>query len=310
MAFASASTTDVEYLCRPERPILRPGTTEPVGPIYLSRNLVTGEFERLDVTVADSRTPGKPERKYQATRAVVPPSLYQEVCAFGYSVAILPDLAKSKAFVRGDRAKGYVPSIGSVPSSFSIAIYYGIVLGNFWVPASMPSAHGAHLVDFSVQQVNFINANSGTHFVQVQTAVSDRNFTSDFDGKGFYFGLDATYCGSSSPVYTSVAETWTINSAAGNVVVWDQTKSPNTCAAMPTSVPVRFLAGANRSQQSQYWRYDNGAPTPTFQSGVVNSYDPYFRAGGAGTAFLVAGFGSYPGEYWALYFQNVASWTQ
>jgi len=65
-----------------------------------------------------------------------------------------------------------------------------------------------------------------------------------------------------------------------------------------------------RSQQSQYWRYDNGAPTPTFQSGVVNSYDPYFRAGGAGTAFLVAGFGSYPGEYWALYFQNVASWTQ
>ena len=44
-----------------------------------------------------------------------------------------------------------------------------------------------------------------------------------------------------------------------------------------------------------YWRF-NGAPTPTFQSGVVNSYDPYFRAGGAGTAlFLVAGFGKLPG---------------
>ena len=80
--------------------------------------------------------------------------------------------------------EGYVPSIGSVPSSFSIAIYYGIVLGNFGFQ-QMPSAHGAHLVDFSVQQVNFINANSGTHFVRANSG-QRRNFTSDFDGKGFF----------------------------------------------------------------------------------------------------------------------------
>lgn len=250
--------------------------------------------------------------KYVVKQHPVAPGQYRELCARGYSVALLPDSNKldSLASTATDRPKGAVAPQSSVPSSFSIAMYYGIVFGNFWVPGTMPATHNAHLVDFTVQQVNFINANSGTHFVQVHTAVSDTNFASDFDGKGFYVGLDATFCGASSPIYTSVAETWTINAATTNVVVWDQTHSPNTCAAMPTTVPVRFLAGANRWQQSQYWRYDNGASSPTFQSGVVNSYDPYFRSGGAGTAFFVATFGSYPGEYWALYFQNASSWTQ
>lgn len=149
----------------------------------------------------------------------------------GYSVAVLPnsELTNGKKAVSG--AKSGVYQQATVPGSFSIATYYGVVFGNFWVLGAMPVSHGAHLVDFTVDQVNFVNANSGTHFVQVHTSVSDSDFASDFDGKGFYFGLDATFCGASTPVYTLVSETRTINRAATNVVVWHQTKSPNTCAA-------------------------------------------------------------------------------
>lgn len=129
----AASVSGVEYLCQPRQPILRPGTTEHVGPIYLLRNAQTSQVERMDVSLAhvDSQRRG---HKYNVRRFPVPAEPYQKRCAQGHSV--------------------------------------------------------------------------------------------------------------------------------------------------------------------------------TAQSGVVNRYDPNFRSGGSGAAFLVATFGSYPGEYWALYFQNVSSWTQ
>ncbi len=298
---------DPEYLCKPSRPILLPGKPDPVGPVYLSRNSVSGDVERFDIVMNPTQERSPALQKYSARRVPVPAEQYRGLCDFGYSVAILPIPERASEKRGADHAKSGIYQQANLPGSFSIAMYYGVVFGNFWVPSTIQVSHTAHLVDFTVDQVNFVAANSGTHFAQVQTAVSNSDFASDFDGKGFMIGLDATYCGASTPVYTSAAETWTINSAATNVVVWDQTKSPNMCAAMPTSIPVRFFAGANRAQKSQYWRYDNGASSPTFQSGIVDSYEEWFRQGGAGTAFLVATFGSYPGEYWALYFTNVAS---
>jgi len=282
-----------------------------VGPIYVERNAVTGAIEALQLTPFWSKPGTDSTVNYSGKRQIVAPEQYNGLCALGHSVAVLPrpvDGTKSQSFLKA------IPASTSVPSSFSIAIYYGIVLGNFWVPATMPESHNAHLVDFTVNTNNFQYASSGTHFVNTQMTVSDSNFASDFDAKGLYFGLDGTFCGSStSPVFTSVAETWTIQTTPQtytNVQVWDGTPSPDTCAAMSYGQSYRFFAGANRSQKSVYWRYFAGAATPHYVSPEVNSYDPKFRNGGAGVGFLVAAPSTYPGEYWYLSFTNVASWTQ
>jgi hypothetical protein len=297
----------LETLCEPSKPIISEETGMPVGPILLQRNELTREVERLEVvSVASKESIGGGIR---AKQVPVTEEQYLGLCERGYAVGVLPAPTPIEKSARGRKAAIY--SNSQLPTSFSIAIYYGLVFGNFWVPGYMPWYYEAHLVDFTVQPVNFHNATLGTHFVSTQMTTSNSNFASDFDAKGFIFGRDTTFCGSYYyPIFGSVAETWVnLPNGYSNVVVWDGTPAPDTCAGMSANTSYRFFAGANRQQQSVYWRYTPGASTPHYQSPVVSSYDPNFRLGGSGVGFLVvAPEGTQ--DYWALYFSNVSSWVQ
>jgi hypothetical protein len=199
------------------------------------------------------------------------------------------------------------------------------------VPATMPTAHNAQLSQFTVAGSNFQNAPSGGHFVHSLLTVSDSNLDLDFDGKGLIFGFDTTFCGSgATPAYGSLAETWVNQNPppaqGGNDVrqFAGQTPamSPNTCAAMLPSTTYRFVAGANRQQQSQHFRYAGTSNTPDYPPAnsnpnnyIVNSFNPSFRPNGAGVVFFVSGGGGtgIPQSQlqpWSLTFTNVSSWTQ
>ncbi|MBL8311201.1 MAG: hypothetical protein JNL19_12305 [Burkholderiales bacterium] len=299
------------------------GVRMPPVYVYKTKN---GQFLRMDVRQL-------PDGRYQSTRAVMPRGHVEELCAKQIPVSSMPPPDDI------DTAVG--PKIGVqsyVPSSFSIVGYtfpgfFSMVVGNFWVPASMPSSDNAHLTAFDLTTSDFVSATNGAHFVHMLTASSNSNIDTDYNGKGMIFGPYGGWC-SGSPAYSgtygSISETffypwvgpgpgtsgWYGNPSRSKV--WAGYNPSNdsfgtvdapghTCIAQPTSGTISFLVGANRWQQSVY--YTRISPwLPWTQTPTVDSYTSNFATGFAGVTFFVAAGGA-PGN-WTLSFSNVSSWTQ
>lgn len=316
--------------------------TNDQAPVFITRD-PSGTLERLEVFFVDANTGqsanyGKARNPLSIRGRYVAVSIddVTAVCRSGISVAVMPK-PRSSLPNFGNTPKAGVDPAATVPPSFTIqtvaACKQGLgctttVWGNFWVPGVMPGYHNAHLSQFTVTASNFHNAPNNGHFVHSLLTVSDTNLVADFDGKGMIFGYDTTYCGNGSPTYGSVAETWVIQNPPppypGNKVrVFNGIglEIPNTCSPMTPNDTYRFLVGANRQQQSQFYRYHGASMTPdypppgsNFDAYVVNSLHPYFRGGGAGVAFFVAGGNQatpvYPLIQWSLTFTGVSTWTQ
>ena len=211
-----------------------------------------------------------------------------------------------------DRAKGYVEPQSSVPSYFTIATYYSVIFGNFWVPNALPSGHHAHLGSYNLTANNFVNATTLTHFVNSYLTASD-NFVSYHHGKGHIFGPNIAGSGSAGGLTcyptSVVSETWLTPTNA----VWNAASATNTCspAFFAHATPYKIFAGANDSQENTFWLYNNGETEPFFKAPTVNSYEPAYIAGQAGVAFLVVNIYPLPvSEYWSINFTNVNVWTQ
>ena len=190
------------------------------SPVFVSRDS-SGAIVRMDVSIVENQVidaAGKVKKGLRAKYETASREDIQALCDSGLSVAILPmqNLVKS-----GDGLKVVTPQ-AILPTSFTITTSDTIfckntgdcsrnVYGNFWVPGTMPQADNAQLVEYTVAVNNFHNAVNGAHFVNSLLTVSDSNITTDFDGKGVIFGVDSTYCGSSTnPAFGSVAETWVV----------------------------------------------------------------------------------------------------
>jgi hypothetical protein len=312
------------------------------APIFVFRDSV-GTLERMDIELIDPTTGAVvsdpiSDARGNAIRAKytkVSKADIADVCAAtGSSVAAMPKHDNKKM---AEVAKSVTPMV-ALPNSFSIntvaycknRVCSTSVWGNFWAPGTMPTADNAHLSQFTVTSNNFHNAVNSAHFVHSLLTVSDTNITSDFDGKGFIFGVDTTLCGTATnPAYGSLAETWLIGAGRPthvviryNGVVIVDTDAPNTCSNMGANGTYRFLAGANRQQQSAFYRYPGASTTPdyppvgsNYNAYNVSSVRPDFRSGGSGVAFFVAG-----GEEtnvpqtqlhsFSLTFTAVSAWTQ
>lgn len=294
--------------------------TNKLPPIYVAYTR-DGAFERLNIV--------RDEKTGQLRGGYVP--VAQEhidgICAKGQAISAAPKPLSAE----GEGTKVYTSY--TLPSSFTIATYYGIILGNFWVPGNMPSGHEAHLAQFDMVANYFGNATRGVHFAN--SLLTQANWTTNHTGKGMIFGRHANgvhgIAGTGttwSPVSQSyitcdqrsaVVETWHTNPNAsppslGNYV-WNASMNPNTCSPdfYYDNQKYTVLNGANIYQESTYWLYNYGSSTPFFMADTVSSWHYAFQSGYAGIAFLVASHPSYPlptSEYWSLSFTNVVQWTQ
>ena len=187
--------------------------TNKAPPIYVQYN-DRGEYERFNVTRDDK---GQMRGSYVA----VAQEHIDGICADGQAMSASPKPTANSLKRGNDRAKGYVTPQSSVPGSFTIATYYSTIFGNFWVPATLPSGHHAHLGSYNLTANNFVNASTLTHFVNSYLTASD-NFVSYHHGKGHIFGPNIAGSGSSSGVTCSatsvVSETWLYPSSTPNRV--------------------------------------------------------------------------------------------
>ncbi|HPG61688.1 MAG TPA: hypothetical protein PK586_06755 [Casimicrobium sp.] len=281
--------------------------TNKLPPIYVAYSS-NGAFERLNIV--------RDEKTGQLRGGYVP--VAQEhidgICAKGQAISAAPKPLSAE----GERAKVYASY--TLPSSFTIATYYGIILGNFWVPGNMPSGHEAHLAQFDVVANYFSSATGGSHFVNSMLTYANWS-ANEHTGMGMIFGPGIAGSGTAQGVTclprSAVTETWhSYGGYLGNKV-WNATNAishpwdPNTCSPnfFQTSVKYTILNGANVLQQSTYWLYDYGYTTPFFQAPIVSGPLPNFQSGYAGITFLVAGYPA-SSEYWTLAFTNVSQWTQ
>lgn len=276
--------------------------TNKLPPIYVAYTR-DGAFERLNIV--------RDEKTGQLRGGYVP--VAQEhidgICAKGQAISAAPKPLSAE----GEGTKVYTSY--TLPSSFTLATYYGVIFGNFWVPGVMPSGHAAHLATYDVLAYRFSNATGGSHFVNSLLTFADWG-AGQHSGKGLIFG-DIVEPGISGGVtcyeQSVVTETW----HDGNYV-WDgknpSAPAPNTCSPnfYYTGQNYSVLNGANVYQESTYWLFNGGAGSPFFQAPIVYSPHPGFRAGYAGITFLVASaVPTLPfGEYWTLSFTNVFHWTQ
>ncbi len=281
--------------------------TNKAPPIYVQFN-EQGEYERLNVTRDEK---GQLRGGYVA----VAREHIDGICADGQAMSASPRPTVALAKRGNDRAKGYVEPQSSVPASFTIATYYAVIFGNFWVPALLPSGHHAHLGSYNLTANNFANATTLTHFVNSYLTASD-NFVNYFHGKGHIFGPNIAGSGSAQGLTCNptsvVSETWLVPSSIPNIV-WHAGSGNNTCspAFFAHATPYKIFAGANDSQENTFWLYNNGETEPFFKAATVNSYESTYIAGQAGVAFLVANVYPLPvSEYWTINFTNVNVWTQ
>ena len=272
-------------------------------PIYLSYT-ATGDYERLDVTRGErGQLTGKYVQVEQAHIA--------SICVDGQAISAMPKPSGSQTKRGTDRQKT-VPTNPSVPNSFTIAAYYSYVFGNFWVPATLPTGHHTHLSQYDIT-ANYFDAATISHFANSLLTATD-NFETYHSGKGHIFGPNIAGSGSSGGLtcypQSVVSETW---QAFVPAIVWNSSTATNTCSPsfFNSGQTYRVLAGANDSQQSTFWLYDVGAPSPYFVAPTVTSTNAAFIAGQAGIAFLVASTSPLPvDQYWTRGFQNVSVWTQ
>ena len=259
------------------------------------------------------------------------------MCASGLSLAIMSKPQPADATpVEGQKS---VSVSTAVPTTFQITAWayggYSGVDGSFWVPATMPSNHNAHITQFDVAESGFYNATNGAHLVHMVTASSTATIETEYHGKGMIFGPYGYFCGTgsagaSSPgggSYGAISETYmyptptppasdysNINRSkvwAGYDEVRDSfaaSSAPyHSCFSQQSGVPVTYLVGANRAQGSVY--YTKAASSSTWiTTPAIDSSSSYFRTGYAGAVFFVASGG--PPGIWSLNFTDVSSTTQ
>ncbi len=304
----AADTVFVEKVC--EATTVAPSAGEDgTPPILLNRQKAGGPLFRLE-----TRTD---EKGGIVGARSVPVSVDEakRLCDAGFPVSVVDSTGVARA-VSGQKTA--VEPLSSLQSSFSIVGLYDVTWGNFWVPGAMPSGHTYQVVDFTVDPYNYSTTGASSHFGVSTLTVSNSNLDQDFDGKGAYFAASDPFCG-------TVLESWAIqgysdatgtcsNPANCLAVVFRGSApapwnlEPNSCNYWSATAKKRFLVGANTSQLSRYWHCVPGGACPVVVSPDVNSTTPYFRAGGAGVAFLQVG-ASYSSSVWYLTFSNVISYT-
>ncbi len=278
--------------------------TNTLPPVYVAY-IADGPFERLNV-VRDEKS-GQLRGRYVP---VEQPEI-DGICAKGQAVSAAPKPRTAD----GDQAKVWTEY--SLPSSFTIATYYGIIFGNFWVPGDMPSGHEAHLASYNLYGNYFRISTGGAHFVN--SMLTQANWTSNHTGMGMIFGGDVAGVGSSGGAtctpFSAVTESWhTLTASSPFSITWRFGQSSNTCSPdfYVDNQTFTVLSGANVQQRSTFYLYNYGSSTPFFQAPIADSTGNAFQPGYAGIAFLVAtGVTSLPtSEYWTLSFTNVTQWTQ
>lgn len=276
--------------------------TNKLPPIYVAY-IANGAFERLNVI--------RDDKSGQLRGGYVPVEQAEinGICAKGQAVSAAPKPLTAD----GDQAKVWTEY--SLPSSFTIATYYGLIFGNFWVPGYMPSSHEAHLASYDLYGNYFRNSTGGAHFAN--SMLTQANWTTNHTGMGVIFGGGMAGSGSSGGAtctpFSAVTESWHTVSSPFNII-WRVGYSPNTCSPdfYADNQTFTVLSGANVLQRSTFYLYNYGSSTPFFQAPIVDSTGWPFQPGYAGIAFLVAtATGTLPtSEYWTLSFTNASHWTQ
>lgn len=148
------------------------------------------------------------------------------------------------------------------------------------------------------------------------TAKSTDNITNNYQGKRLIFGLCGSACfpSSSGLTYSSISETWLVNTpctaSTCDVRLWNGAPySPATGIALNPTTSYEFLVGANRLQESLYYYRASGSAAWN-TTATVNSSNPAYVTGKAGTTyFVVTTAGSVAGN-WTLTFTGASKWTQ
>jgi len=294
---ASAATTPNSESFK----VLCDGTNK-LPPIYVAYTR-DGAFERFNI-VRDEKT-GQLRGGY----VPVAQEHIDSICAKGQAISAAPKPLSAE----GEGTKVYTSY--TLPSSFTIATYYGVIFGNFWVPGVMPSGHAAHLASYDFQGYNFRNSTGGSHFVN--SMITQANWTTNHTGMGMIFGGGMAGTGTSGGLtcypFSAVTESWHSITSPSNIV-WRAGYTPNTCSPdfYADNVAFSVLSGANILQRSTFHLFYYGNPTAIHEAPVVDSAGWPFQPGYAGVAFLVAtAVTSLPvSEYWTLSFTNVYHWTQ
>lgn len=131
--------------------------TNKLPPIYVAY-IANGAFERLNVI--------RDDKSGQLRGGYVPVEQAQinSICAKGQAVSAAPKPLTAD----GDQAKVWTEY--SLPSSFTIATYYGLIFGNFWVPGYMPSSHEAHLASYDLYG-NYFRSSKAARTSQIQCSL-------------------------------------------------------------------------------------------------------------------------------------------
>ena len=290
------------------------------APVFLHRSK-DGVLQNFEVFITASGS-------YRGQYSTLSADTVAQICAKGISLSVLPVIAVPPVGADGLKV-GTVPQNLYLPSSFQIqgitTIGYNAVIGNFWVPGTIPTNHNAHITQFTVEQSGFdVDYSNNKHLVQMQMAHSIDNFTTSYRGKGMIIGLcSICFPPDGTLVYAAISETLLLNGpdcqsglCAGRV--WYGSPygdpDPTTGARLNPTVKYDFLVGANKNQLSVYYVRTNGT-TYWGMSPMVNSYHPSYNEAPwsidqAGTTFFVAGTEGAPIGNWTLSFSGVFTRTQ
>ena len=246
------------------------------APVYVHRDATDGSLQRLIATT-------QKDRVYKIKYTQIPLGEINAMCAGGLNLAVMLK-PKPTVSTLGDKQK-VVYVLDNVPSHFAIVGWsyggYSGVDGGFWVPASMPENHNAHITQFDVTESGFYNATNGAHLVHMLTASSTATIETEYQGKGMIFGPYGYFCGTgsagaSSPgggSYGAISETFmyptptppaTAYANVNRSKIWagaDVSRDSfaasaapyHTCFQQQPGVSVTYLAGANRAQGSVYY---------------------------------------------------------
>lgn len=279
------------------------------GPAYLYQ---TADGNPFTLSFSVQKDGSYSSRRVDISRAAI-----AELCRKGLGVALIPSFfanegTKSAFFVVDSRK--YVPPTWTLPSSFSIYKAYVsgvgyVVIGNFWIPKSMPGGQANQWSAMNLVTSNFSQTTDGAHFVHSLLTYSDDNIQLSMSGQGLIFGRFAVAsppygfaCGNWGLSYASAVETW--GNYQGGKVHWmigEDTPSgvpagqrawPNTCAPqLQDGTAYGFLIGTAQSRWINYSLYyaNQSSPfysSPSFQAGTLYGSPGGFVFNSAGEPIL------------------------
>ena len=291
------------------------------APVFLHRSK-DGVLQNFEVFITASGS-------YRGQYSTLSADTVAQICVKGISLSVLPVIAVPPVGADGLKVDT-VPQNSYLPSSIQIqgitTVGYNAVIGNFWVPGTIPTEHNAHISQFTMEQTGFeVDYQNNKHFDVMMMHHTTDNFASNYRGKGTALGLCAVcFPGDSNLYYTVLSETWLVNNGDTlcqpgpcDVRTWTGAtpdRSPATALRISPYAKYDFLVGANKNQQSVYYIRNNGS-TNWGVTDTVNSYNASFNVAPwnlnqAGIAFFVAGTPDLPVGNWTLSFSGVSARTQ